>query len=130
MIFRSVSVLSLLLLAPTSALAGVDGGKRMLCAFTEAIECSPEDDCSRGSVESLNIPPFIEIDPKKKLMQEHKGERKSTVTTVTERDGHVVLQGYENRAFSVSISKESGRLTATASGPEAGFVLFGVCTDL
>ncbi|MDJ0852360.1 MAG: hypothetical protein QNK04_28655 [Myxococcota bacterium] len=125
-----VASLALILLAPSAALAGVDGAKPMLCAVTEAIECNHEEECSRGTVESMNIPPFLRIEPGRKLMTEHKGERKTTVQTVTEKDGHIVLQGFENRAFSVSISKETGRLTATATGPDAGFVLFGICTDL
>ncbi len=131
MIGRIAGIASLaLLLAPAAALAGVNGAKPMLCAVTEAIECHHESECSRGSVESMNIPPFLRIEPGRKLMTEHKGERKTTVQTVTEKDGHIVLQGFENRAFSVSISKETGRLTATATGPDAGFVLFGICTDL
>lgn len=127
-----ITPLALLLLAlPGTALAaGVDGSKPMLCAVTETLECSYGGDCVRGSAEDINIPPFVVVDPKAKRLSEYRGERKSPVQTVFEKDGQVVLQGYENRAWSATVSKENGKLSVTATGPEAGFVLFGVCTDL
>ena len=127
-----ISWLALLLLAvPGAATAGgVDGSKPMLCAVTETVECAYEGECVHGSAEDVNVPPFLVVDPKAKQLSEHRGERKSPVQTVFEKDGQVVLQGYENRAWSMAISKETGRLSATATGPEAGFVVFGICTDL
>jgi hypothetical protein len=122
--------LPFLLLPGAASAAGVNGSKPMLCALTEAVECQYETECTHGSVESMNFPPFVRIDAKAKTLTEHEGERKTTVQTVSERDGNLVLQGYENRAFSITISKATGRLTATATGPETGFVLFGICTQL
>ena len=122
--------LACLFLPGAASAAGVNGKQPMLCAVTEAVECPYEMECTHGSVESMNLPPFLRIDAKAKTLTEHRGERKSTAQSVSERDGHIVLQGYENRAYSISISKETGRLTATATGPEAGFVLFGICTEL
>ena len=119
--------LSACLAAPAGA---IDTNKPLLCAITEAVECPDEDECEHIRPGDMNLPPFLRIDVKGKKVSEYKGERSTTVKTVNERDDHVYLQGFENRAFSISISRESGRLTATASGPEVGFVLFGVCTEL
>lgn len=110
--------------------AGVNGSKPMLCAVTEALECSYEGDCARETPEDINIPPFVVVDVKAKTLSEYRGERKSPVQTVFEKDGHVVLQGYEKRAWSMAISKDTGRLSVTATAPDTGFVIFGICTDL
>jgi hypothetical protein len=124
-----VAVLGLAM--PSAALAaGVDGSKPMLCAVTEALECSYQGDCVRETPEEINIPPFVVVDVKAKTLSEYRGERKSAVQTVFEKDGDVVLQGYERRAWSAVISKETGRLSVTATAPDTGFVLFGICTDL
>jgi hypothetical protein len=124
-----LAVLGLVAPAAASA-AGLDGSKPMLCAVTEALECSYQGDCARETPEDINIPPFIVVDVKAKTLSEYRGERKSPVQNVFEKEGDVVLQGYEQRAWSMVISKETGKLSVTASGPETGFVIFGICTDL
>lgn len=115
--------------APAAALAEVDISKPLLCAVTEAVECGYESTCSYGPVEDLNIPAFIVVDAGAKALREYHGDRTTAVPTVIERNGQLVLQGFENRAFSVSISQETGRLSAAASQPDAGVVIFGICTN-
>ncbi len=116
---------------PGAALArGVSGSERMLCAVTEVLECPFEEACIRQTAEGIALPAFLVIDPKAKMLLEYQGERKTPVQTVYERDGHVVLQGYEKRAWSISISKETGRASVAATEADVGLVIFGVCTDL
>jgi hypothetical protein len=44
-------------------------------------------------------------------------------------DGRLILQGAENgRAWSIVIFEENGKMSATISDEEAGFVVFGACT--
>ena len=128
---RSI-LLGVLLLVPGIAQAGpVDPNQTLLCAVTEAVECVYEESCSHGSADTLNFPAFVKIDLKKKTLTEHGGSgRQSSLEVISSKVGPVVLQGYENRAFSITIARETGRLTATASDVDAGFVLFGVCTNL
>jgi hypothetical protein len=118
-----------LLVAPTAAQAEIDLSTPMLCAVTEAIECGYGAKCTYGPAEDVNIPPFIVVDPKAGMLREHKGIRKSTVQTVKQEDGQLLLNGYENRAYNISISQQTGRLSASAVGSDAGFVFFGICTN-
>jgi hypothetical protein len=125
--------LALLLLAtPAAARAGgVSGSKPMLCAVTEARDCAYGGDCVATTTDEINLPSFVVVDAKAKLLSEYRGERKTPVQTVAEMDGSLVLQGYENRAWSISISKESGKLLAASTGGADGaFVISGICTDL
>jgi hypothetical protein len=114
---------------PAVALGEVDISKTMLCALTEAIECGYESQCSYGPVDELNLPPFIRVDPRAKTLTEHNGSRKTVVGSVTNKDGQLVLQGIENRAYSISITASTGRLSASTAGPDVGFVFFGACTN-
>lgn len=128
-----ISWLALVLLAcPVAAgAAGVSGSKPMLCAVTGARDCAYDGDCDPAALEELNLPPFLVVDAKAKLLSEYRGERKSPVQSVFEKDGNVVLQGYEERAFSIVISKETGRLLSVGTGgPDGAFVVSGICTDL
>ena len=122
----------LLLSLPAVATAGgVSGSKPMLCAVTGARDCSYDGDCATAAPEELNLPPFLVVDAKAKLLSEYRGERKTPVQTVLEKDGTLVLQGYESRAWSIVISKETGKLlSAGTGGPDGAFVVSGICTDL
>jgi len=121
--------LVLVAVSPAAALAEIDLSKPMLCAMTEAVECIYEKPCSHGPVSDLNIPPFLRIDAKAMTLQEHNGTRTTRFRTASVENGHLVLQGHEERAFSISISQETGRLSASATDSDAGYVLFGICTN-
>ncbi len=128
-----IAWLALVLLAsPLTAWAGgVSGSKPMLCAVTEARDCAYDGDCAPAAPEELNLPPFLVVDAKAKLLSEYRGERKSPVQTVFEKDGNLVLQGYEARAWSIVISMETGKLLSVGTGgPDGAFVVSGICTDL
>jgi hypothetical protein len=115
---------------PGPVAAQVDVSKPLLCAVTEAIECPADAPCASLSVEEVNIPAFLVVDAKAKRLSEHEGQRSTPAQSVTERDGHLYLQGIEERAWSAAISASTGKLSLTASRPEAGFVVFGACTEL
>jgi hypothetical protein len=119
-------------LVPLSAAsAGLDGSKPLLCAITEAVECAFDGTCTRGTADSVNVPQFVRVDVKAKRLSEHEGERSTAIRSVERVEGRLVLQGVEaERAWSVSISEETGKMSVTASGHDVGFVVFGACTEL
>ena len=46
-------------------------------------------------------------------------------------EGNIILQGVENgRGWSIVISEETGKMSATVAGDEIGFIVFGACTPL
>jgi len=116
-------------LVPTAALAGVDLSKPMLCAVSQAIECGYGEECSYGPPEEVNLPPFVWVDPGKKMLREHQGERTTALRNVVEQDGELLLSGHEERAFNAAISGQTGRLSASATSHDVGFVFFGTCTN-
>jgi hypothetical protein len=128
---RLVWLACLMLAFPAVASAGgVSGSKPMLCAVTGVQDCSYDGDCARAAPEELNLPPFLVVDAKAKRLSAYRGERKTPVQTVLEKDDSLVLQGYEARAWSIVISKETGKLLSVGiGGPDGAFVVSGNCTD-
>jgi hypothetical protein len=116
---------------PPLAAAAYDGSVPLLCAVIEVFDCQAGGDCQRGTAESVNLPQFVKVNfVEKTLSTSEQGERKSvTPITHAERvDGNMILQGVEgSRAWSMVIDKETGKISATVSDHQVGFVVFGAC---
>mgnify|MGYP003573373435 CR=1 FL=1 len=121
------------LVAPLGAslAADFDGSEKLLCAPTDATECSGAGECGRVTVEEINIPKWITVDFKKKELSgtDSDGEAETTaIENVRTAEGQTILQGAENgRAWSMTINQMTGDMTAAVAGNGTGFVLFGVC---
>lgn len=117
--------------AQADDLTGVDG---ILCAASLATVCTPDGDCVSAPPWNWNIPGFIEIDLKAKMMKttQASGENRSTpIRTLERADGFILLQGMEQgRAFSFQINEETG-LTSVAVARDGVVVsVFGACTPM
>ena len=128
-----ISLVTLLCLMPYSlATAGFDGSAPLICALIEVFECSVEQDCIEGTVESMNIPQFVKIDFAKNRIvttEEISEKRESPINNFDKVNGMLILQGVQNgRGWSMVIAEDTGKMTATASGSGGGFVIFGACT--
>jgi hypothetical protein len=128
-----IIIVTLLCLMPHSlAMAAFDGSTPLLCAVIEVFECSVEQDCIEGTLESMNIPQFVKVDfanNKIATIEESAEKRESPVNNFAKADGMMILQGIQNgRGWSMVIAEETGKMTATAAGAGGGFVIFGACT--
>jgi hypothetical protein len=116
------------------ASADFDSSKPLLCAVIETIECDAGKGCSETTVEIMNIPQFIWIDMEKSKIsgKVEGGKQEDTVIKNFEQvDGKLIMQGGEGgRGWSMVIQESTGKLSATISGDQAGFVIFGACTTL
>jgi hypothetical protein len=116
---------------PPLAAAAYDESAPLLCAVIEVFDCQAGSDCQRGTAESVNLPQFVKVDfAEKTLSTPEPGERKSVtpITHVERVDGNIILQGVEgSRAWSMVIAKETGKISATVSDHQVGFVVFGAC---
>ena len=137
-IFGLITALTGLISFP--ALAGdFDGSKPMICALMDLIECDAGSDCQSKTAEELGLPQFIRInfDEKKISGPPSGGSDKSTpIENLKHIDGKLIIQGAQDGVedvrdgvgWSLAIAEETGKLVLTASGDEAGFVVFGACT--
>ncbi len=110
-----------------------DGSKELLCAVNHAQACTPDGTCEFATADAIGLPPFIEIEFDEKQISDTidgDGERTTTIERQKLTDTQLVLQGEQRLAWSIVISRETGKMTVAASGDGEGFVLFGACTAI
>ena len=117
---------------PFSVAAGdFDGSKPFICVIIETSACAPDEECERGTAQSINLPQILNFNFKEKTISGvlKSGEMVSTrIENIMHDDGKLLLQGVDDgKAWSMAITEESGNITLTASGDQEGFIAFGVC---
>lgn len=125
--------ISVLLLAVTIILGAVkvmaaDGNIRT-CTLTRVIQCVPDEGCEELSVQEMELPRFVRIDLKSKIITslDKDLERSTKIATVEHQNGLTILHGTELRGWSIALGDVSGNLTLSAAGEGEGFVVFGAC---
>lgn len=122
-----------LILTPLSSSAGqFDGSVPLLCAVIQVVECDADGECYPVQPEIANIPRFLKINFKNKTISgtEESGRKgTSQIKNIDRAKGNMILQGSENgRGWTMVISEETGKMSATVSDDQAGFVIFGATT--
>jgi hypothetical protein len=122
-------------MAPYPLLAAAyDGSVPLLCAVIEVFDCQGAGDCQRGTADSVNLPQFLKIDINAKTLsttEAGEGKKVTPIKNFERVEGHLILQGVEGgRPWSLVIATETGKVSATVSDDQVGFVVFGACTPL
>jgi hypothetical protein len=112
--------------------AGLDGSGPLICAFTNAAECDSRSGCVNSTAEDIGLPAFFRVDfNNKKIVGAGpvvEGAKMETqIKSYERRDGQLIFQGIDVRAWSLVIIENTGWMTLTASGDDEAFVLFGAC---
>ena len=109
--------------------ADFDGSKPLICSAIEAHDCELGVTCLRAIAEDLNVPQFIRLDFAGKTLSAR--GKTSKMQNYQRSAGMLILQGVENnRAFSITINEESGKLVGAIAADEEGYMIFGACTPL
>jgi len=110
--------------------AAVDGSAPFLCAVVQALECSPDGTCEQRGANDINLPQFIKIDPKAKVIAAPEpGGRTAPVHDLASVDGKLVLHGgQQGRGWSAVIVGDTGKMSVSIVDEAATFVVFGACT--
>ncbi|MBN1545612.1 MAG: hypothetical protein JW902_03030 [Syntrophaceae bacterium] len=101
-----------------------------ICALNKAFECAPDTGCIELSIAEMALPRFIRIDQKAKTLEslDKNVERQTTkISTITKLEEMTILQGTEQRGWSIALGKESGNFMLSIAGEGEGFVVFGFC---
>ena len=109
--------------------ADFDGTKPLICSSIEAHDCELGVTCLRSVAEDLNVPQFIRMDFTKKTLSAR--GKTSQMQGYQRSQGMLIVQGVENnRAFSITINEQSGKLVGAIAADEEGYMIFGACTPL
>jgi hypothetical protein len=120
---------ALCVVAAPAVCADFDGSKALICSAIESHDCTVGNTCEKGLAEDINAPQFIRLDFTAKTMSAR--GRSTPMKNFARSEGMLVLQGFENkRAFSITISEQSGKLVGAIAADEAGYLIFGACTPL
>ena len=104
----------------------------LLCVPIEIVECEAAGKCVNTTAEGVNLPQFIKVNFKEKtLSAAQEGGPTTPIKHVEREDGRMIMHGGQNgRGWSVVISEETGKMSATVTEDQVGFVIFGACTPL
>ncbi len=130
MIRKSLPSVLLFLLFAVPALSAQDNIR--ICALTKAYECDINQECSERSLAEIELPRFVRIDfEKSSIISLDKNVKRAgtEIRQIEQLEGITILQGIEQRGWSIALGQESGSLTLSAAGDGHGFIVFGSCMD-
>ena len=136
---RQVLVIVASFFGATAIAADFDGSETLLCSFAQIVECDLGSECRPVTNESIDAPDFIKFDFKKKEVVAISAGVETPpddIDNIIDLASYIIVQGVQGGAegtadtlaWSTSINHETGQLVVTASGENAGFVVFGACT--
>lgn len=113
---------------------GLDGSSDIVCSVMDVVGCVEGAGCMQGRADSFDLPGFVILDAKKKVMRgsyESGNEAVSPVKNMERNGDHLVLQGVENsRGWEFAINVKTGLMSAAVVGDAISFLVFGACTAI
>ena len=137
---RSIFLFFCLLILPFPAFGDdFDGSKPLSGSVDKILEIYPSRINSNADPETVGLPRNFFIDFKEKLIRPSKDSvirRTSKIKRVEHIENKLILQGIEDGvenvddglAWSIAISKKTGKVVLSASGDGVAYVVFGTCT--
>ena len=120
------------LFLPAVASADLSETTGLLCAHSNAYECSSPLECKAVDLDDLDIARFLEFDLDKgtvKSLDIYQPREERKIPNIERNDGAIVISGIlKEFAFGLSITEETGEMVMTAAGLNHGYVVFGACT--
>jgi hypothetical protein len=120
-----------------SAKDEIDGSKNLICAAFDVMACLDTGRCSRGEARTFDMPEFMKVDFKKKVINASYDEESEKLTANSpiknsEISGNqLILQGVENNhGWTIAIHRSTGRMSLAVVGDEVSFSIFGACKAL
>ena len=121
-----------LLTGTLASAAGFDGRTNLTCAVMDVVACTEGPTCLQGSSKTFDLPVFLFVDFKAKVVRgtnEGGGKEVSSVENSETTEQQILLQGVEDhRGWSMAIDRQTGQLNLSSSGADVSFMLSGACT--
>ena len=112
-----------------------DGSSNLVCAAINVVGCIDGMTCKRGEARTFDLPEFMTIDFKKKIIHvSYDGganEAESPIKNFEKNGTQLVLQGIENgHGWSMAIHRDNGRMSLAVVGEEVSYSMYGACKAL
>ncbi len=107
--------------------ADFDGSKPLICAPVQAMDCTSDEGCTKGTPAEIGAPAFLRIDVSKKSVAGP--ERTSAIQQSDLGADQLLLRGTElGYGWTIAIQQTTGKAVFTLTNREGVFILFGACT--
>ena len=108
-----------------------DGKTNLICSVTDVLACTETARCIQGQARVFDVPQFIGIDFAKKQVHSTKESGSAANSAIKNQEvtrNQLILQGIENgHGWTVAIDNKHGRMTTSAVGEDATYIMFGAC---
>jgi len=133
--FRSVAALSVALVSSAVTAVSFDGKSNLVCAATDVVACTNALGCMEGRAAAFELPEFMYVGFKGKLVHARSADAKSKVdskfASLIASERSLVIQGTENhQGWTLSVDRSAGRMTTSVAGGPVSYMIFGVCTPI
>lgn len=123
------------LISPAVLAAGFDGKSNLVCAATDVVACAETSGCVEARAGVFELPDFMYVDFKRKVVHARSAkataELQSPIRSQIASERSLILQGFENhQGWTLSVNRESGRMTTSVAGGPASYMIRGVCTPI
>src|SRR4051794_24852922 len=106
--------------ASAAAAAPFDGSAPMICAITELSSCGTGHDCRQETPDSLNMPRFLRIDIKGKVLSGTRADGQARTTPIqfeAHEAGRTFLGGVDGPlSWHLDVDEASGDMLIAATG--------------
>lgn len=130
---KSVMVCLVALAVSTAQAEDLSGVEEFVCSVAHVSLCAETGDCFDVQPWEIDMPQFVVIDTKRKMIATTRASeqlRSTAITNLTRDSAVIYLQGTEaGRAFSMIIDEATGLLTAAVARDGFSISVFGACTD-
>jgi hypothetical protein len=133
--FCAAGIAALFYFAPSPTLAaGLDGTSNLMCAAINVVACVDSGNCRQGQAKHFDLPEFLLLDAQQQVVRgtDVSGVKEVSPVKNMETSGNqLILQGVEEgHGWVMSIHMESGDMSATVTGEEVSFIVFGACAPI
>jgi hypothetical protein len=130
-----VVLAAILLVSASVSEAGspFDGSVPINCAIKSTFVCNSPDLCIRGTADSINFPPALNVDLARHLITGFADGRTARITSFGRGAGQLMVHGEEvetlGRGWGIAISEKSGRMIGAMLAPAGAVLIFGTCAE-
>jgi len=108
--------------------APMDGSAPLLCALNTVMECARRGECERSTAEDAEVPAFVRIDVRGRVLSTVDGARTSPIASTQRVNGRLMIQGMQNeRVWGAVINEQTGQMSATVGEDDGAIVISGAC---
>lgn len=107
-----------------------DGSKPMQCSIETVMVCSDPSVCVRGTAQTVNLPPVLNVDVGKRLISGAATGRTIKIAWVNNDGGRLLVGGTElGGGWTMAVAPDTGAMSSAVIVRSGGFLLFGNCSS-